>query len=138
MATSQDPKPQDASWKTAARVLIADDISSVRLMLAMTLELRGHTVLEATNGDQALEMLIEYQPDVAILDVMMPGLDGLKVCRAVRAHPTLQTLPVILISANASEQEAREAGADCFIAEPFLPSALLSIVDELVRSRTLA
>jgi CheY-like chemotaxis protein len=126
MAKSPRSRPQDVSSSITARVLIADDISYVRLLLAATLESRGHTVLEATNGDQALEMLIEHRPDVAILDVVMPGLDGLEVCRAVRAHPTLQSLPVILLSANANDEDARQAGADRFIAKPFLPSALLN------------
>jgi CheY-like chemotaxis protein len=67
----------------------------------------------------------------AILDIVMPGRDGFEVCRAVRADPDVRDMPLILISGNATEAEARAAGANAFLAKPFLPSALLAIVDAL-------
>jgi CheY-like chemotaxis protein len=115
----------------ALRVLIADDSLSMRLLLQRVLTSRGHQVYEAVDGDQALELLHAHHPDVAILDVIMPGLDGLAVCRAARADPDFASLKIIVISANATVDDALTAGADCFLMKPFLPSRLLTVIDEL-------
>ena len=115
----------------ALRVLIADDSLSMRLLLQRVLASRGHQVYEAVDGDQALLLLHEHHPDVAILDVIMPGLDGLEVCRAVRADPDLTPLKIIVISANATVADALAAGADGFLVKPFLPSRFLALIDEL-------
>jgi CheY-like chemotaxis protein len=119
-----------------ATVLVADDIKSLRQLFRLTLN-QHHTVIEAEDGGKALELLRRHRPDVAILDVMMPVLSGLQVCRLLRADPDLRNIGVIIISANADDDEGRQAGADRFIVKPFLPSALLTAVDDLVRSRAL-
>ncbi len=116
-------------------VLIADDSFRLRLLLARALQLQGFEVLEAIDGDRALEAILAERPDVAVLDEVMPGLDGFEVCRAVRAEPDVQGMPIILMSGNATEAEARAAGADVFLAKPFLPSALLDAVSRLARAR---
>src|SRR4051812_46122373 len=97
------------------RVLIADDSLSMRLLLQRVLANRGHQVYEAIDGEQALQMLHAHHPDVAILDVIMPGLDGLEVCRVVRADSDFASLKIILISANATVDDALAAGADRFL-----------------------
>ena len=113
------------------RVLIADDSLSMRLLLQRVLANRGHQVYEAGDGDQAVQLLHAHHPDVAILDVIMPGLDGLEVCRAVRADADFASLKIIMISANATVADAVAAGADSFLVKPFLPSRLLTLIDEL-------
>jgi CheY-like chemotaxis protein len=117
-----------------ATIMIADDAAALRRMLAQTLSSR-HAVIEAVDGGEALEFLRRQRPDVAILDVVMPVLSGLQVCRRLRADPDLRHIGVIVLSANAGEDDAHRAGANCFIAKPFLPSALLAAVDSLVRNR---
>jgi len=114
-----------------ARVLIADDSSQLRLLVRRALLLADHDVLEAVDGEQALAILRLEQPDVAILDVIMPGLNGLDVCRAARADPVLETIGIIILSANASIDQASTAGADRFVSKPFLPSDLLAAVNQL-------
>jgi CheY-like chemotaxis protein len=113
-----------------ALILIADDLPSVRRLLQLTLAPR-HTVIEAEDGDEALTLLRQHRPDVAILDVTMPVRDGLEVCRTIRSDPDLCDTAVIVISGNAGEGDASAAGADRFLAKPFLPSALLRAVEAL-------
>jgi CheY-like chemotaxis protein len=120
-----------------ALVLIVDDLESVRRMLTFTLKYR-HEVLEAVDGGEALELLHQHRPDIVILDVAMPVLGGLQACRLLRADPDLRDTGIIIISANANEDEARQAGADLFIPKPFSPAALLTAVDDLVQTRAAA
>jgi CheY-like chemotaxis protein len=117
-----------------ATILIADDSADIRRLVRLTFDGR-YALLAAEDGAEALELLRQHRPDVAILDVVMPALSGLQVCRLVRADPDLAAIRVIVISANASAEPAYDAGADRFIAKPFSPSLLLVAVDELVRSR---
>jgi CheY-like chemotaxis protein len=115
-------------------VLVADDNVAVRTLLRLTLG-PSHVVIEACDGAEALELLHQRHPDIAILDVVMPTFDGLEVCRRLRQNPALRDTPVIILSANATDDEAQRAGANAFIAKPFLPSAVLAGVDALVRQR---
>jgi CheY-like chemotaxis protein len=93
-----------------------------------------HSVLEAKDGGEALELLHRHRPDVAILDVVMPVLSGLQVCRLLREDPDLRNISVIVLSANATEDDASRAGADRFLAKPFLPSTLLRMIDDLTEN----
>lgn len=117
-----------------ATILIADDLPSVRLLVHLTLD-RGHTVIEASDGATALELLRQKRPDIAILDVMMPALNGLQVCQHVKEDPSLAETRIIILSAHATEEEARQVGADRFLGKPFLPSQLMAAVGELARAR---
>jgi CheY-like chemotaxis protein len=116
-----------------ASVLIAEDRESLRRLLGLTLA-DWHTVLEAADGGEALELLRQHRPDVAILDVVMPMLNGFQLCRLLREDPDLSDLRIIILFANASECASRQAGADRFLAKPFLPSVLLRTVDDLLEA----
>jgi CheY-like chemotaxis protein len=120
-----------------ATVLVADDHRAVRRLLVLSLD-HAHTVIEAADGAEALERLRRHRPDIALLDVVMPGLSGLQVCRLLREDPELRGIGVIILSANAREDEARQAGADRFIAKPFSPGHVLATIDDLLRVRTTA
>lgn len=114
-----------------ARVLIADDSAQLRLLVRRVLQHGGHEVLEAVDGEAALGVLRAERPDVAVLDVEMPGPSGLDVCRAIRGDADLAAIRLIILSANASSAQAAEAGADRFVAKPFLASTLLAAVRDL-------
>jgi CheY-like chemotaxis protein len=118
---------------TMATILIADDSAFVRRLLQLTLA-DQHTVLAAKDGGEALELLRQHQPDVAILDVVMPVLNGFQLCRLLRADPDLRNLQIIILSANASEHDALQVGADRFITKPFSPRALLGVIEDLTDS----
>ena len=116
------------------RILIADDSPPMRTLLRVTLHGGDHDVVEAKDGDEALALLAEHRPSVAVLDVTMPGRSGLDVCSAVRADPVLAPMGLVVISANALESDARAAlaaGANQFLAKPFSPRELLDTVTRL-------
>lgn len=107
-----------------ARILVADDSASVRLLLVTALAGDGHDVVQAADGMSALRLLTSESFAVAVLDVSMPVLDGLTLCRMLREVPGLGHLAVVVVSADASEASALAAGADAFFVKPFSPSRL--------------
>ena len=117
-----------------ARILIADDVRSIRMLLRHVLERGGHDVLEAGGGDEALDALHRELPDIAILDVYMPGLNGFEVCRAVRADPSLATMGLIILSGDVRAIQKWAARPDAWLAKPFSPIELLNAVTTLLRA----
>ena len=111
-----------------AIILIVDDEQPIREVLALVLRADGHRILLAGNGQQALELVTEDRPDLVLADVMMPRLNGAKLCRRLKAEPTTASIPVILMSA-AGQAVADGAGADAYLDKPFE----LHEVDRLVR-----
>ena len=99
-------------------------------MLRFSLEAHGHRALEAGDGVEGLRMLGVECPDMVIMDVMMPGPNGLDVCRMIRAATEHPDVPVIILTAgtHVSELDARAAGASAFMVKPFSPAALLTVV----------
>lgn len=118
-----------------ATVLAVDDLPQNLRLLDAVLSARGYRVLTAPSGEDALRMLAESLPDVVLLDVRMPGIDGYETCRRLRADPRTAFLPVVMVTASDAEQKVRatEAGADDFLTKPFDPAELLARVRSLVR-----
>lgn len=101
------------------KVLVADDEPLTTEMLALMLAFRGYEVVCARDGAEALETALEVRPDLILMDVMMPGLEGDLVTRALRSDPELDYCPVVLFScADEAEVDWREAGADVFLQKP--------------------
>lgn len=118
------------------RILVADDEPDLLIVLKDTLELEGFEVLAAGDGLQALELIRKNPPDIAILDLNMPRLDGFGVCRELRHDPLLSYLPLIILSATtgpASKVEGLDAGADDFITKPVNTAELLARVRMILR-----
>jgi CheY-like chemotaxis protein len=114
-------------------VIIADDESSMRLLVHATIDSDDYRVLEAANGTEAWAMIQEQKPSLILLDVDMPGLNGLEVLRLVRSDPAYRDTCVILLTADAQEAEVEAgllAGADFYLTKPFSPLDLLSRVEE--------
>ncbi len=110
-------------------VLVVDDDPSVRTLLEMVLQVEGFEVQCAPNGERALEMVAERRPDVVIVDVMMPGLDGRALTRQLRDDPITRDLPIVICSALADDPEQWQAwasGANSFIPKPFDVDALVA------------
>ncbi|UJA19582.1 response regulator [Thermoleophilia bacterium SCSIO 60948] len=116
--------------------LVADDDADVRELVAFRLEREGYEVLTAADGAQALELTSAHVPAVAILDVMMPGLDGYEVTRRMRADPRLSEVPVVLLTASVQEAAVTrgfEAGADDYVKKPFSPAEFIDRLRQVVR-----
>jgi CheY-like chemotaxis protein len=117
------------------RVLVVDDDRVIQQLLEVNLELEGYEVVAtAADGKEALEKIAELKPDLVILDIMMPKMDGLEVCRRLRADPKLAKIPVILLSARAQDMDIREGldiGAAAYLTKPFDPVELLEVVGRL-------
>jgi class 3 adenylate cyclase len=120
---------------TSARILVVDDKPENVRLLDAVLSPRGYTVDTAGSGAEALERLAVQPPDLVLLDVEMPEIDGYEVCRRIRATPSTEVLPVIMITASARDEKrlALEAGADDFVMKPFDQAELLARVRSLVR-----
>lgn len=103
-------------------ILVVDDDQAIRTMLVMNLQLEGYDTREAADGIEALDLVEQAMPDLMILDVMMPNLDGLDVLSRLRADPKTQTIPVIVLSARSSNEDQWEGwskGADYYVTKPF-------------------
>lgn len=118
-----------------ARVLIADDDADIRDLVAFKLIQSGHEVTAVEDGMAALRMVRGQPLDLVLLDIRMPGMSGLDVCRELRAAPGTASLPVILITARSQEGDVElgfEAGADDYIVKPFSPRELSSRVNAVL------
>ena len=118
------------------RVLVVDDDADIRTVLELTLEHAGFEVLPAADGEQALRLARVERPDVVLLDVMMPGRDGIDVLRSLRTDPRTSNIPVLLLTARAQPQDAvsgLEAGADDYITKPFDGDEVIARIHAAVR-----
>ncbi len=121
--------------RTSALVLAADDDVDILMLVQMVLEEEGYEVLTASDGEQALAMAIEHNPDLCVLDVMMPRLGGCEVTAGLRAADQTREIPVILLSARTqweAVKRGREAGADEYLTKPFVPDDLQRSVRALL------
>ncbi len=125
----------------ALKVLIIDDEDSLRKIVAHAFSDRGHTVVTADNGSDGLQMATKERPDIVILDLIMPGLNGFEVCRRIREDSALDRTVVIITSAKSYKPDidkAKELGADAFVVKPADVDDLLSIANETFTKRTQA
>lgn len=115
------------------RIVIADDEPDINRLIAMIL--REYTVLRAKRGDEALELIRQEMPDLAILDISMPGLTGLEVAQALLTDPATASIPLILLSAYGQQREidaGLATGVALYIVKPFDPEELLQSVEKLL------
>jgi CheY-like chemotaxis protein len=116
-------------------ILTIDDHGDTRRLIRMTLEYKGFTALEAENGPHGLEMARTHHPDLILLDVMMPGMDGLSVAEQLIADPVLGRIPVVMLSALAGQNNidaGLHAGARTYLVKPFSPLALIDVIRRLL------
>lgn len=115
----------------ASRVLIADDETNLLISLEYLLQRQGYDVSLARDGDQTMEQIRQQQPDLVILDAMLPGQSGFEVCQQVRADPALRHIRIVMLSARARETDVAKGkalGADAYIVKPFSTGDLVNQV----------
>ena len=124
------------STETGTRVLIVDDDAMARETLEALLRREGYTLLFATNGSEVLDRLAQLAPDLILLDVMMPGMNGYELCERIKAMPTHRHIPIILLTALDSPSDlARglDSGADEFVSKPFTSVELKARIRSMLR-----
>jgi len=126
------PSPMPVPDTRALRILLVDDDPGLLMLLRTTFEIVDINVEEARSAAEAQARLAANRPDVIVLDVAMPVVDGLAYCRALKADPETSGLPIVILSgSDHSEDEAMAAGAEAFLRKPFSPLDLLAIVEQL-------
>jgi CheY-like chemotaxis protein len=121
--------------ETTATILIADDEVYMIRLLEMTFKKGGYTVVSCRDGQEALTRAAQELPQLIVLDVMMPGLDGLEALRQLKNNPATRAIPVVVLSAKGhslTKVEAELAGAVLFLAKPFSPNQLLGEVRRIL------
>lgn len=117
------------------KILIADDEKALRVLIRGTLDICDCNILEAENGIKALELVKRENPDLVILDVMMPGMTGYEVCDRIKTNQDFKDTKVLILTAKGrqSDKEAAwEAMADFYLSKPFSPAELLSLVEQIL------
>jgi CheY-like chemotaxis protein len=114
-------------------VLVVDDDAAVRMVLQLAFERTDYRVEAAEDGEGALALARERRPDLMLLDIGMPGMDGLEVCRRLKADPATSGIKIVLLTARVQERDREvgmAAGADGYLTKPFSPRAVIAYVDE--------
>lgn len=118
------------------RILVVDDEADLVEMVKMRLEAGGYEVITAYDGQESLDKAKKEKPDLIILDLMLPKMDGYKVCGLLKADTRYKKIPIIMFTARAQEDDVKlgkEVGADAYIIKPFEPPVLLNKIKELLK-----
>ena len=120
------------------RILIVDDEGDLRNMLRFRLVAMNYEISEAVDGQEGLDKARSENPDLIILDLMLPKMDGYKVCRMLKFDEKYKHIPIIMFTARAQEKDkkiGKEMGAEAYITKPFEPEVLLSKIKELLKEK---
>lgn len=120
----------------AKRILIVDDEPALVLLMEARLKANGYEVLSAGDGQTALEVAKKEKPDLIILDLMLPKMDGYKVCALLKKDSRYSKIPILMFTARAQDEDEKlgvEVGADAYIVKPFEPQVLLAKIQELIQ-----
>lgn len=117
------------------KILVVDDEINITQILEFSIGSEGYQVITASNGEEAIDVARKEQPNLIILDIMMPKIDGYEACRILKANPLTKNIPVILLTAKGRDIDKRlgyEVGATDYIIKPFSPTQLIGRIQELL------
>lgn len=120
------------------KILLADDEEDVKIVLGMFLETKGYDVCTAFDGLDAIDKAQSEKPDVILLDIMMPLIDGYEVCKKLKADPTTADIPVVMLSAASHAESVKkgiDAGAVDYLVKPFEPEQLEKLLDGIINPK---
>ena len=122
----------------AAKILAVDDEKHIVRLVQINLQKEGYEVITASHGQEALDRIAADKPDLVIMDVMMPQMDGFEALKTLKSQPETVNLPVIMLTAKAQDADVFEgwkSGADLYLTKPFNPSELMSFVKRILQDR---
>lgn len=118
------------------KILIVDDEKDIVKMLSYNLKKEGYRTVDARDGEDALELVLREHPDLILLDLMLPGIDGLEVCKQLKKEPKTSRIPIIMLTAKIQETDkivGLELGADDYVSKPFSPKELIARIKAVLR-----
>jgi len=118
------------------RILVVEDQEDNRQILRDLLANAGYDMIEAEDGEQAIKLAASHQPDLILMDIQLPLVDGYEATRRLKADPKLMSIPIIVVTSYAlsgDEEKARRAGCDAYVAKPYSPRALLAKINQHLR-----
>jgi two-component system alkaline phosphatase synthesis response regulator PhoP len=136
LQSEQACSPQTITKPKKAKVLVVDDEEDIIEVISYNLEKEGYQVLRALSGEEAIEKVLSSKPDLVILDLMLPGIDGLDVCRELKQKPELSLIPIIMLSARGDEADivsGLELGASDYITKPFSQRILSARIKSVLK-----
>jgi CheY-like chemotaxis protein len=116
------------------RVLICDDDPVILRLLQVNLEIEGYDVISAHHGEEAVQLALSERPDLVVLDIMMPRMDGYEACQQIKSHDVTRDIPIVFLSAKAQQSDidmGTSFGVTQYITKPFDPTELLQVVGRL-------
>jgi two-component system cell cycle response regulator DivK len=119
-------------------ILLVEDFDDTRLMMKLWLVKNGYRVIEADSGEEAINLAQEVRPDLIIMDMMMPGMNGLDATRRIREHQALRQTPIVAVSAYGADEYraiAIQAGCNEYVSTPFEPDRLAKLIESLISPR---
>lgn len=122
------------------KILVIEDEEDIQELLAYNLSREGYQVLPAVNGEEGFRLAKNKLPDLILLDLMLPGMDGLEICRQLKKEPKTQAIPVLMLTAKSGEADivtGLEMGADDYLPKPFSPRVLLARIRTVLRRKKL-
>lgn len=124
-----------------SRILIVEDEESLLKLESILLTSRGYKVRGVSDGAAALKDIAENRPDLVLLDIMMPGIDGFEVCRRIKEDPFTSSIPVIMLTAkksSADQARGAQVGADAYITKPFKSIKIIEVIEGLLAKRAIS
>jgi len=121
----------------AYKILVVDDEPNLVRLMEFVLGSKGHQMIVAHNGEEALARVAEQKPDLILLDIMMPRVDGYEVVRRLRADPDYASIPIIMLSAKAQDadvEKGHEVGVNEYVTKPFSPPHLVEVVNKYLKA----
>lgn len=117
------------------KILVVDDEVNITQILEFSLGAEGYQVVTAANGEEAVDKARKEQPDLIVLDIMMPKIDGYEACRILKSNPITKNIPIVLLTAKGRDIDKRmgyEVGAEDYVIKPFSPNKLIDRIHELL------
>jgi two-component system phosphate regulon response regulator PhoB len=138
MNKTERTRKDNAKSPARERILVVEDEEDILELISYNLSREGYRVSTATTGEEGLRLALRDKPDLIVLDLMLPGIDGIEVCRRLKADPQVRYIPVVMVTAKGEEADVvtgLELGADDYLTKPFSPKVLVARLRAVIRRR---